>query len=80
MGWEDQALCRYVNPDLFFPGTPENDPRSRKQYIIAREICDECPVRHECLAHALKHRIPDGMWGGRTPSQRGVRVWSRSAS
>jgi len=80
MGWEEKALCRYVNPDIFFPRTPENDPNSVAQYKIAREICEQCPIRDECLAHAIKHKIQHGMWGGRTPAQRGIRLWARAAS
>ncbi|NEB74667.1 WhiB family transcriptional regulator [Streptomyces sp. SID14478] len=36
----------------------------------AKSICKPCPVRTECLAHALDHRIEHGMWGGMTERER----------
>jgi WhiB family transcriptional regulator, redox-sensing transcriptional regulator len=36
----------------------------------ARAICADCPVRAACLAHALTHDEPWGMWGGLTARER----------
>ena len=36
----------------------------------ARELCEACPVKAECLNHALEHGEDVGMWGGLTPNQR----------
>ena len=36
----------------------------------ARRLCRRCPVRDECLAHAVAHNEPVGIWGGLTPSER----------
>ena len=36
----------------------------------AREFCRTCPVRTECLAHALDQRIEFGVWGGTTERER----------
>lgn len=30
----------------------------------------ECPVRQECLAYAVRHAIPHGIWGGRNDAER----------
>ncbi|KOV41956.1 WhiB family transcriptional regulator [Streptomyces sp. H036] len=36
----------------------------------AKAVCAGCPVRTECLAHALDHRIEHGIWGGMTERER----------
>ena len=36
----------------------------------ATVICRYCPVRRECLADALDHRVAFGVWGGLTERER----------
>lgn len=55
--WMDRAACRYANPELFFPSCGENIGE-------AKRICATCPVRKQCLDHALRERIEHGVWGG----------------
>ena len=60
--WVLHAACRSGEPDaLFVQGASQN---------IAKRICDGCPVRRECLAEALDHRIGTGVWGGMTERER----------
>ncbi|MFG3282070.1 WhiB family transcriptional regulator [Streptomyces sp. NPDC048111] len=60
--WGERAACRMVNPDeLFVQGAAQNR---------AKALCAGCPVRVECLAHALDHRIEHGIWGGMTERER----------
>jgi WhiB family redox-sensing transcriptional regulator len=61
--WQDQALCAQVDGDLWFP---EKGGGSRD----ARRICGGCPVRAECLEHALANDERFGVWGGATVAQR----------
>jgi len=61
--WQDQAACTGSNPDLWFPG--RNDDNA-----YARSICRACPVRQECLNHALTEPETIGIWGGTTPRER----------
>lgn len=35
-----------------------------------RDFCKACPVRTECLSHALDQRIEFGVWGGMTERER----------
>jgi WhiB family redox-sensing transcriptional regulator len=69
-GWQDDAACRGKEVVLFFgpdgERQPERDIRERK----AKTLCASCPVRTECLAHALDHRIEFGVWGGMTERER----------
>lgn len=49
--------CRRHDPELFFAESPED-------MEVAKSLCQECPVRLECLAGALERREPWGVWGG----------------
>jgi WhiB family transcriptional regulator, redox-sensing transcriptional regulator len=62
--WMNEALCREVGLEMFFP---EGGEDSRP----AKRICGECRVRHNCLEYALA--FPDsitGIWGGTTQADR----------
>jgi WhiB family redox-sensing transcriptional regulator len=53
--WAARGACRTADPDaLFVQGAAQNR---------AKSICMACPVRTECLADALDHRIEFGVWG-----------------
>jgi WhiB family redox-sensing transcriptional regulator len=54
---EEQLPCRRKDPDLFFAETPRN-------VEAAKMLCQNCPVRAECLAGALHRREPRRVWGG----------------
>ncbi|MBB5926635.1 WhiB family redox-sensing transcriptional regulator [Streptomyces echinatus] len=47
--------------ELFVEGAAQNR---------AKALCNGCPVRTECLAHALDNRIEHGIWGGMTERDR----------
>ena len=65
--WQDQALCAETDPDAFFPekGGSTSD---------AKKVCQNCPVRAECLEYALEHDERFGIWGGLSePERRKIR-------
>jgi WhiB family redox-sensing transcriptional regulator len=62
-GWALRGRCRSGDPDALFV----NGPRAQRE---ARRVCLGCPVRFECLAHALDNRIEWGVWGGMTEYER----------
>jgi WhiB family transcriptional regulator, redox-sensing transcriptional regulator len=66
--WRDSAACRGADPELFFPLT-ESGP-SLVQIRHARKICRLCQVRQACLMWALRHAMDEGIWGGRTGTER----------
>lgn len=67
--WRAAARCRTADAEgLFVTGARQR---------AAREICRACPVRTECLAHALDHRIEFGVWGGTTERERRALLRSR---
>jgi len=69
--WEPLAACRnHPNPDLWFPERGEATDE-------AKAICHTCPVRRDCLDFALRYRIKNGVWGGKSARQRDriIRKW-----
>ncbi|MFO7777559.1 MAG: WhiB family transcriptional regulator [Nitriliruptoraceae bacterium] len=61
--WQQDAACRDAEPDLFF-STDESDREE------AMRLCASCPVRVECLEHALEAREAYGIWGGTDEQER----------
>jgi WhiB family redox-sensing transcriptional regulator len=60
--WRGAARCRTTDAEgLFVPGARQRE---------AKLFCRPCPVRTECLAHALDQRIEFGVWGGMTERER----------
>jgi WhiB family transcriptional regulator, redox-sensing transcriptional regulator len=59
--WATAAKCRGTGDVLFAQGAAQRR---------VRVLCDDCPVRRECLAEALDDRIEWGVWGGKTERER----------
>jgi WhiB family redox-sensing transcriptional regulator len=56
-------------PDVFFP-EDEHDPESKKAMIeVAKQVCNDCPVRLRCFDYALSAGM-SGIWGGTTHEER----------
>uniref|UniRef100_UPI0038D0E084 WhiB family transcriptional regulator n=1 Tax=Kitasatospora indigofera TaxID=67307 RepID=UPI0038D0E084 len=68
--WSRYAACVSVPDDLFVEGAEQNR---------AKAVCGGCPVRTECLAQALDHRIEHGVWGGMTERERRALLRRRPA-
>lgn len=62
-GWEERALCAQTDPEAFFPlkGSSTRE---------AKQVCNSCEVRAECLTTALTRDEPYGIWGGLTGNER----------
>jgi WhiB family redox-sensing transcriptional regulator len=68
--WRRDAICRDTDPDLFFPvGTTGN---ALVQIDRAKEVCDQCPVKVDCLDYALETNQDSGIWGGTSEEERRV--------
>ena len=66
--WRDDAACREVDPDLFFPDYDIGPARA--QVKMAKLICRGCPVNATCLNWALATEQEAGIWGGLTEAER----------
>ena len=72
--WMTGAACAApgIDPDLWFP----NLHVSQAGEAIA--ICSACPVKAECLAHAMNEPLlSDGIWAGLTGDE--IRAMRRKA-
>ena len=61
--WMARGNCRAVDPAVFFPSDGVG-------VEIARQICQGCPVKQQCLDYAIYHRIDHGVWGGASERER----------
>ena len=67
-GWRRDAICRDTDPDLFFPvGTTG---QALVQIDRAKEVCDQCTVKIDCLEYALETNKDSGIWGGTSEEER----------
>jgi WhiB family transcriptional regulator, redox-sensing transcriptional regulator len=53
----EELPCRTHDAELFFAESPAD-------VEYAKSLCQDCPVRRECLNGALERREPWGVWGG----------------
>lgn len=68
MDWQQRALCRGEQPELFFPvGT--SGP-ALLQIAEAKSVCRRCSVTSPCLEWALENRQLEGIWGGMSEDER----------
>ena len=69
--WHDHAACSGESGVLFYPPSrPERRAARLRRESRARAVCGICPVRDECLQHAIDHGERHGIWGGQTDRER----------
>lgn len=73
-GWQGDSACLGMDPASFYVDEPDS-PGFRPERLHYgnlewRDACYGCPVRAECLAHALLHGENFGVWGGLPPAAR----------
>ncbi len=68
--WQLEAACRGLDSDVFFHPDRERGEAREQREAAAKAICSACPVRRECLEHALDVREPYGVWGGLAEHER----------
>ena len=70
-GWQFRAACRGEDSALFFaPSHFERKHEKDAREARAKALCDQCPVRGDCLDYALRIREPHGVWGGLNEAER----------
>ena len=67
--WRREAACRGLDPELFYPRRTDS-ASGRVDREAAKAVCKPCPVRPECLDHALAAGERHGIWGGLTEMER----------
>jgi WhiB family redox-sensing transcriptional regulator len=81
--WMRRAACRgHPRPDIFSPPPARADTtikrskaERRRRIIIAeaKTVCRRCEVADRCLAYADAAGERYGIWGGKTPRERGFK-------
>lgn len=61
--WVKQANCLDEDTKVFYP-------HNGRDYEARLTICEQCPVKLECLDYALKHKDINGIWGGSSGIER----------
>lgn len=61
--WATYAACKGEHGMIFFP-------QNKREEAAAVAICASCPVREECLDHAIATNERFGVWGGLTEKER----------
>lgn len=67
----DDLPCKSA-PDLFFEAEKDEPDglSTNMKFRLAKKLCDACPIRRECLHHAIVNNIQHGVWGQTTPLER----------
>jgi len=58
--WRDSALCKNLEPSVFYPDFRGMDIEN---YIANNLPCARCSVKNKCLEYALDNE-EQGVWGG----------------
>lgn len=67
-GWMAEAACRGMDTSMWYPSRGDSHSGTTAE---ARSICGRCPVREDCLHHAISTpREHFGIWGGLSERQR----------
>lgn len=61
--WQKSGLCNQTDPESFYP-------EKGGSVKHAKQICQGCEVRSECLEFALANNEVFGVWGGLTVEER----------
>lgn len=61
--WIEYALCSGMDTNIFYP---EPGKGITPELKLAVSTCKKCPVRTECLMHAMNTSESFGVWGGVT--------------
>ncbi len=74
-GWQAGAACSGESGSVFYPPlrTERRTVRSSREQR-AKAVCASCPVKSECLEHAVAHDERFGIWGGLTNRERRIAV------
>jgi WhiB family redox-sensing transcriptional regulator len=69
--WQRHAKCLGYDPDFFYPSEGgAGGVTAAKRVCKGEDGAPVCPVKKECLAHALNHDERFGVWGGTSERER----------
>ena len=68
--WQAEGLCKNEDSEVFFLDPNMRGDVKRLRVSVAKAICQPCPVKNECLQHALTVPETYGVWGGMSEEER----------
>ncbi len=78
--WQQLAACTGLGTEKFFHPDGERGQRRAMRETRAKAVCETCPVKVPCAAHALRVKEPYGVWGGMSETDREEILAGRSAA
>jgi WhiB family redox-sensing transcriptional regulator len=75
--WQAEGLCKDEDSEVFFLDPNMRGDIKRLRVDVAKSICNPCPVKKECLEHALAVPENYGVWGGLSEEERANILHSR---
>jgi WhiB family redox-sensing transcriptional regulator len=57
-------------PELFYPEEIRDPMRRQLAVLLAKRMCNECPIKAECFRYAVESGQRFGIWAGTTPQER----------
>ena len=73
--WESAHCANTIFPNLFYPSSAEEIEAAEP---VIKEICQDCPMKQECLQLALDNKDFNGYFGGVSPEERRIMSADRS--
>lgn len=70
---EHDVLPCHTAPQLFFEQDTRGDDEpvlTAQRFAMAKKLCNDCPIRQECLSYAIENNEVFGVWGQTTPLER----------
>lgn len=57
-------------PELFFPEDFRDPMKRQLATLIAKRLCNECPIKAECFRYAVESGQKFGVWASTLPHER----------
>ena len=64
--------CQNTDPEIWFPENLWHSGDNFNTVKIAKDLCNQCPVKNLCLEFALINDEEYGIWGGTSVRQRDI--------
>jgi WhiB family redox-sensing transcriptional regulator len=57
-------------PELMYPEDIPDPMKRQLATLIAKRLCNECPIKDECFRYAVESGQKHGVWAGTLPHER----------
>lgn len=57
-------------PEVFFPEDIRDPMKRQLAVLVAKRLCNECPVKTECFRYAVETGQRFGIWASTLPHER----------